>query len=261
LEWKAFLTKMKNATETVKIALVGKYIELQDSYKSIVESFVHAGATNEVKVKIKWVDAEKIDEQSINSILDEVDGILIAPGFGHRGVEGKILAAQYAREKSVPFFGICLGMQCAVIEFARNVLNLENANSTEMIANTLHPVIDLMDAQKSITDMGGTMRLGSYPCKIKKGTLVEKAYNAKLVNERHRHRYEFNNAYIKEFEAKGMVAAGINPDTELVEIIENTNHPWFVGVQFHPEYKSTVVNPHPLFVSFVKATLEKKLKK
>jgi len=261
LEWKAFLKKMKNATETVKIALVGKYIELQDSYKSIVESFVHAGATNEVKVKIKWVDAEKIDEQSINAILSEVDGIVIAPGFGHRGVEGKILAAQYAREKSVPFFGICLGMQCAVIEFARNVLKLENANSTEMIANTLHPVIDLMDAQKSITDMGGTMRLGSYPCKLKKGTLVEKAYNAKLVNERHRHRYEFNNAYIKEFEAKGMIATGINPDTQLVEIIEISNHPWFIGVQFHPEYKSTVVNPHPLFVSFVKATLEKKLKK
>jgi len=261
LQWKAFLKKMTDASEIVTIALVGKYIELQDSYKSIVESFVHAGAANDVKVKIKWVDAEKIDEQSINNILEDVDGILIAPGFGHRGVEGKILAAQYAREKAVPFFGICLGMQCAVIEFARNVLKLQNANSTEMISNTQYPVIDLMEGQKSITDMGGTMRLGSYPCKIRKGSFVEKAYNSKLVNERHRHRYEFNNAFLQEFEKHGMIASGINPDSELVEIMEITNHPWFVGVQFHPEYKSTVVNPHPLFVNFIKATLENKLKK
>jgi len=260
LEWKAFLKKMKDATDQVCIALVGKYIELQDSYKSIVESFVHAGAANDVKVKIKWVDAEKIDEHSIGDILNEVDGILIAPGFGHRGMEGKILAAHFAREKAVPFFGICLGMQCAVIEFARNILKLENANSTEMIANTQYPVIDLMNEQKTITDLGGTMRLGSYPCKIKKGSVVEKAYNAKLVNERHRHRYEFNNAYLKDFEENGMIASGINPDTQLVEIMEIPNHPWFVGVQFHPEYKSTVVNPHPLFVNFIKATLANKLK-
>jgi CTP synthase len=261
LEWKAFLKKMKDASEKVTVALVGKYIDLQDSYKSIVESFVHAGSANDVKVKIKWVDAEIIDEQSIVSILGEADGIVIAPGFGHRGMEGKILAAQFARENKVPFFGICLGMQCAVIEFARNVLKLENANSTEMIANTAHPVIDLMNEQKNITDMGGTMRLGSYPCRIKKGSLVEKAYNAKLVNERHRHRYELNNAYLKNIEENGMIASGVNPDTELVEIIEIPNHPWFVGVQFHPEYKSTVVNPHPLFVAFVKATLKNKQNK
>jgi CTP synthase len=260
-EWKAFLNKMQNAKKSVCIALVGKYIELQDSYKSIVESFVHAGAKNEAKVNVKWVDAEIIDSQSIQEILSGIDGILIAPGFGHRGIEGKILAAKYARENSIPFFGICLGMQCAVVEFARNVLNFENANSTEMIANTPYPVIDLMEGQKSIIEMGGTMRLGSYPCHLKNGSIAEKAYNTILVNERHRHRYEFNNHYLKDFESKGMVATGINPDSELVEIIEIPSHPWFVGVQFHPEYKSTVVNPHPLFVSFIKASLNYKSKK
>ncbi len=260
-DWKAFLNKMQNAKKTVGVALVGKYIELQDSYKSIVESFVHAGAKNEVKVNVKWVDAETIDNQSISAILKEIDGILIAPGFGHRGIEGKILAAQYARENKIPFFGICLGMQCAVIEFARNVLNFQHANSTEMIANTPYPVIDLMEGQKSIIEMGGTMRLGSYPCKIKSGSLAEKAYGTRSVNERHRHRYEFNNQYLKDFEANGMMATGINPDSELVEIIEIPSHPWFLGVQFHPEYKSTVVNPHPLFVSFIKASLNYKIKK
>lgn len=260
IQWKAFLSKMKNAKQKVNVALVGKYIELQDSYKSIAESFVHAGAQNETQVKIKWVDAEKIEKNGIEEILKHVDGVLIAPGFGHRGVEGKILAAQYAREKSIPFLGICLGMQCAVIEFARNVLNLENANSTEMIPNTPNPVIDLMEAQKSITDMGGTMRLGAYPCKIKKGSNVDKAYGTRSIQERHRHRYEFNSSYLNDFEANGMIATGINPDTELVEIVEIPSHPWFVGVQFHPEYKSTVVNPHPLFVSFVKAMLENKSK-
>ncbi|MFN8255756.1 MAG: CTP synthase [Bacteroidales bacterium] len=257
-EWKAFLRKMKNASKKVTVALVGKYIDLQDSYKSIVESFVHAGAANDVKVKIKWVDAEIIDSQTVNNILDEADGILVAPGFGHRGVEGKILAVQYAREKKIPFFGVCLGMQCAVIEFARNVLKLESANSTEMIPNTQHPVIDLMNEQKTITDMGGTMRLGTYPCKLKKGSSADKAYGTNLVNERHRHRYEFNNAYLKDFEKNGMIASGINPDTELVEIMEIPQHPWFIGVQFHPEYKSTVVNPHPLFVSFINATIKNK---
>jgi CTP synthase len=260
-EWKAFLNKMQNAKKSVCIALVGKYIELQDSYKSIVESFVHAGAKNEAKVNVKWVDAEIIDNLSINEILAGIDGILIAPGFGHRGIEGKILAAKYARENTIPFFGICLGMQCAVVEFARNVLNFENANSNEMIANTPYPVIDLMEGQKSIIEMGGTMRLGSYPCHLKNGSIAEKAYNTKVVNERHRHRYEFNNHYLKDFESKGMVATGINPDSELVEIIEIPSHPWFVGVQFHPEYKSTVVNPHPLFVSFIKASLNYKSKK
>ncbi len=257
-QWKDFLTKMKEAKKKVCIALVGKYIELQDSYKSITESFVHAGASNDAKVKIKWVDAEKIEKEPIENFLKDVDGVLIAPGFGHRGVEGKILAAKYARENKIPFLGICLGMQCAVIEFARNILNFENANSTEMIPNTAYPVIDLMEEQKSITDMGGTMRLGSYPCTIKKGSHVEKAYGTRNIQERHRHRYEFNSQYLDEFEKNGMIATGINPDTELVEIIEIPEHPWFVGVQFHPEYKSTVINPHPLFVNFVKAVLENK---
>ncbi|NJO89507.1 MAG: CTP synthase, partial [Chloroflexia bacterium] len=232
--------------------------ELQDSYKSIAESFVHAGAANDTKVKIKWVDAEKIEKEPIENFLKDVDGVLIAPGFGHRGVEGKILAAQYARENKIPFLGICLGMQCAVIEFARNILKFENANSTEMIPNTAYPVIDLMEEQKSITDMGGTMRLGAYPCTIKKGSHVEKAYGTRNIHERHRHRYEFNSQYLEEFEKNGMIATGINPDTELVEIVEIPEHPWFVGVQFHPEYKSTVINPHPLFVNFVKAVLENK---
>jgi CTP synthase len=260
-EWKAFLDRMQNAKKTVNVALVGKYIELQDSYKSIVESFVHAGAQNQAKVIVKWVDAETINSQTVNEILDSVNGILIAPGFGHRGIEGKILAAHYAREKFIPFFGICLGMQCAVIEFARNVLHFENANSTEMIANTPFPVIDLMEGQKSIIEMGGTMRLGSYPCNLKPGSLVEKIYKKELINERHRHRYEFNNHYLKDFEEHGMLATGVNPDSELVEIIEIPSHPWFVGVQFHPEYKSTVVNPHPLFVDFIKASLLNKSKK
>jgi CTP synthase len=259
--WKLFLKNLKNAKKHVSIALVGKYIDLQDSYKSIVESFVHAGASNEAKVDIKWVDAESINTQTVNDILQDVDGMVIAPGFGHRGIEGKILAAQFAREKLVPFFGICLGMQCAVIEFARNILHFENANSTEMIANTPFPVIDLMEGQKSIIDMGGTMRLGSYPCNLKAGSLVEKIYGVSTINERHRHRYEFNNKYMEEFESHGLIATGINPDTELVEIIEIQSHPWFIGVQFHPEYKSTVVNPHPLFVNFVKACLINKKKK
>jgi CTP synthase len=260
-KWKAFLNKMQTAKKNVSIALVGKYIDLQDSYKSIVESFVHAGATNGVKVNIKWVDAELIDAQTVDTILQEVNGILIAPGFGHRGIEGKILAAQYAREKLIPFLGICLGMQCAVIEFARNVLKFENANSTEMIANTPYPVIDLMEGQKSIIDMGGTMRLGAYPCNLVPGSQVEKIYGVQSINERHRHRYEFNNQYLDEFKENGLIASGINPDTELVEIIEIPSHPWFIGVQFHPEYKSTVVNPHPLFVDFIKASLTHKFKK
>ena len=260
-DWKAFLDKMQNAKKKVCIALVGKYIDLQDSYKSIVESFIHAGAYNEAKVSVKWVDAEAINEQTINDILGKANGILIAPGFGHRGIEGKILAAKFARENSVPFFGICLGMQCAVIEFARNILHFENANSTEMIANTPYPVIDLMEEQKSIIQMGGTMRLGSYPCSLKPDSKVEKIYRVQIVNERHRHRYEFNNKYLDDFESNGLIATGINPDSELVEIIEIPSHPWFVGVQFHPEYKSTVVNPHPLFVDFIKASLLNKSKK
>ncbi len=252
-QWKDFLVKMKSANNTVPIALVGKYIDLQDSYKSILESFIHAGASNQVKVDVKWIDAELINESTVNEIFKDVKGILIAPGFGYRGVEGKIIAAQFARENNVPFLGICLGMQCAVIEFARNVLQMKDANSTEMKSNTAFPVIDLMEEQKSITNMGGTMRLGSYACVLTENSKVAKAYNKELVHERHRHRYEFNNKYIKDFEEAGMSIVGVNSDTDLVEIVEIDNHKWFVGVQFHPEYKSTVVNPHPLFVDFVKA--------
>ena len=253
--WKIFLEKRESAQKVIDIALIGKYIELHDAYKSIVESFEHAGATNEVKVKIKWVDAEKVTKKTIENLLNDVKGIVVAPGFGLRGVEGKILAAKYARENKIPFFGICLGMQCAVIEFARNVLNLKEAHSTEMIPSTPYPVIDLMEEQKSITNMGGTMRLGAYPCKLKDSSISFNAYGTDIVNERHRHRYEYNNAYLEQFEESGMLATGINPDTNLVEIMEIKNHPWFVGVQFHPEYKSTVLNPHPLFVDFVKATI------
>lgn len=250
-QWKSFLQKRENANVPVEIALVGKYIELHDAYKSIVEAFQHAGSANEVKVKIKWVVAEKVSQETTDELLKDANGILVAPGFGLRGVEGKIQAVKYARENNIPFLGICLGMQCAVIEFARNVLNLQDAHSTEMLPTTPHPVIDIMEEQKSITNMGGTMRLGSYPCEINKNSNVFKAYKKDLIDERHRHRYEFNNAYQEEFEKAGMRATGTNPDSNLVEIIEIENHPWFVGVQFHPEYKSTVLNPHPLFVSFV----------
>ena len=257
-QWKKFLEKRQNAKIIVDIALVGKYIELHDAYKSIVESFEHAGAANEVKVKIKWIDAEKINEKTVDDLFKDVKGILVAPGFGLRGVEGKIMAVKYARENRVPFFGICLGMQCAVIEFARNVLDFKEAHSTEMIPSTPDPIIDLMEEQKSITNMGGTMRLGSYPCKLKKSSISTRAYGKNKVSERHRHRYEYNNDYLEQFEKLGMVATGINPDTSLVEIMELIDHPWFVGVQFHPEYKSTVLNPHPLFVDFVKATIKDK---
>ena len=254
-QWKLFLAKRKKAKTLVNIALVGKYIELHDAYKSIVESFEHAGAANEVKVKIKWIDAEKIKAKTEKELFADVNGILVAPGFGLRGVEGKIQAVKYARENKIPFFGICLGMQCAVIEFARNVLNLKDAHSTEMIPTTAAPVIDLMEEQKSITNMGGTMRLGSFPCKLIDSSNAYKAYDNELINERHRHRYEYNNAYLEQFEKNGMYASGINPDSDLVEIVEIKEHPWFVGVQFHPEYRSTVLNPHPLFVDFIKAAV------
>ena len=260
-QWKTFLDKRKKAKEFVEIALVGKYIELHDAYKSIIESFEHAGAANELKVKIKWVVAEKLNEKTVEAHLKNVDGILVAPGFGLRGVEGKIQAVQFARENKIPFLGICLGMQCAVIEFARNVLNMKEAHSTEMIPTTPYPVIDIMEEQKSITHMGGTMRLGSYPCKIQKNSKVAAAYEKDMIKERHRHRYEFNNAYLEQYENAGMKATGINPDSNLVEIVEIEKHPWFVGVQFHPEYKSTVLNPHPLFVSFVQATYKYKQSK
>ena len=253
-EWSAFVDKVKNPQREVKIALVGKYTELPDAYKSIAEAFVHGGATNHAKVRLQYVNSESITKETIEEALGDMRGILVAPGFGHRGIEGKILAVEYARTKKVPFFGICLGMQCSVIEFARNVLGYAGANSTEM-ETTPYPVIDLMEEQKNVTEKGGTMRLGAYPCKLDKKSKTYQAYGTENISERHRHRYEFNNKYINEFQAGGMKTVGINPATGLVEVVEIEDHPWFVGVQFHPEYKSTVLNPHPLFVDFVKAAL------
>jgi len=257
-KWKEFLGKLKNPTDDVTIGLVGKYVELPDAYKSIAEAFIHAGAENECKVNVRWVHAEDLDGDNVHRELKDLHGILVAPGFGERGIEGKIYAVQYARENNIPFFGICLGLQCAIIEFARNVLKKKKANSTEMAPKTSYPVIDLMEDQKAITKMGGTMRLGSYACDVKKGTKAHGVYGATKINERHRHRYEFNNAYLEEFENAGMIASGINPDTKLVEIMELKNHPWFIGTQYHPELKSTVKNPHPLFVKFIKVALEQK---
>jgi len=254
-EWEAFIYRLKNPEHEVNIGLIGKYVELKDSYKSIIESFVHAGATIRTKVRLKMIHAEKLNGTGIEESLGGLNGILVAPGFGKRGFEGKIKAIRYAREKKVPFLGICLGMQCAVVEFARNVLGMDEANSTEMNPATPFPVIDLMKEQKSICTKGGTMRLGAYPCKLRPGSMVQKIYNTDMVSERHRHRFEFNNKYLDEFENAGMIASGINPKENLVEIIELQEHPWFVGIQFHPEYKSTVARPHPLFVSFVKASL------
>lgn len=256
--WKDFLGKLKNPTQEVTIGLIGKYVSLPDSYKSIIESFTHAGASVECKVNLRLISSEEIHSDNYESKLEELDGILVAPGFGERGFEGKIETVRYARERNIPFFGICLGMQVAVIEFARNVLGLENANSTEMDAETPHPVIALMEDQKKIDQMGGTMRLGSYACDLKKGSKAALAYGRTKIKERHRHRYEFNNAYLDQIQGKGMIATGKNPDTGLVEIMELKNHPWFVGVQFHPEYKSTVLNPQPLFVRFIQAAIDNK---
>ena len=255
-QWKNFLSKLKYPTSEVRIGLVGKYIELKDAYKSINESFIHAGVANESKVSIEWIHSEKIDMANAASKFNGVHGILVAPGFGDRGIEGKITAIQYARENNIPFLGICLGMQCAVIEFARNVLGHKTAHSTEMEPATKFPVIDIMKEQKNITLKGGTMRLGEYPCVLQKGSKALSVYGKQKIFERHRHRYEFNNKYLKDFEEAGMLASGINPDNNLVEVVELKNHPWFVGVQFHPEYKSTVENPHPLFVRFVRAALD-----
>jgi CTP synthase len=251
--WKRFLKKLKNPKHCVRIALVGKYVELADSYKSINEAFIHAGAVNECAVDVKYIHSEDVDESNFVACLSDVNGILVAPGFGDRGIEGKILAAKYARENNIPYLGICLGLQCAVVEFARNVLGFEKAHSTEMQLKTPYPVIDLMEEQKGIIEKGGTMRLGSYPCVVKKGTKVYAAYKREFIEERHRHRYEFNDKYLTDFENAGMKAVGINPDTNLVEIMELANHKWFIGVQFHPEYRSTVIDPHPLFVDFIKA--------
>ncbi len=258
-QWMEFLKRLKNPESEVQIGLIGKYVELQDSYKSIQESIIHAGAANKVSVNVISIHSEHISSNNIEAKMKGLDGILVAPGFGERGIEGKVKAVQYAREHGIPFLGICLGMQMAVIEFARHVLGYEDANSTEMNENTTHPVIDLMEGQKTIVNKGGTMRLGAWDCELTEGTLVSEVYGgASTISERHRHRYEFNNDYKEEFEAAGLIASGINADTGLVEIVEIPSHPWFIGVQYHPEYKSTVASPHPLFVGFVQAVLQHK---
>jgi len=254
--WKGFLGRYKNPVEEVRVGLIGKYVELKDAYKSIAESFIHAGAANECKVVIEWIHSESLTPENIAEKFDGLDGVLVAPGFGERGIEGKIAAVRYVRENNIPFFGICLGMQMACIEFARNVIGMPEAHSTEMSPDTQFPVIALMEEQKNVTDKGGTMRLGAYACKVKDKTLARKIYGKANISERHRHRWEFNNKYLKNYEAAGMVISGINPDTGLVEIVELPSHPYFIGVQFHPELKSTVMNPHPLFVNFVKAAIE-----
>ncbi len=256
VNWKDFLYKLKYPKTEVTIGLIGKYIELKDSYKSIVESFIHAGAANECKVNIKWIHSENISQESAAKYIEGLDGVLVAPGFGERGFEGKLEAIRYARENKIPFFGVCLGMQAAVIEFGRNVLNWSDANSSEMNPKTKHPVIALMEEQKNVENMGGTMRLGACDCELTEDSHAFSAYRRKVISERHRHRYEFNSKYLKDFEKNGMIATGKNPETDLVEIIEIPDHPWFMGVQFHPEYKSTVANPHPLFVKFVEAVVK-----
>ena len=251
--WNNFLKRHKNPKSTVTIGLIGKYVELQDSYKSILESFVHAGAANEVEVKVVPIHSSHLEEKDMQEKIANLDGVLVAPGFGERGIEGKINAVKYVREHQIPFFGICLGMQMAVIEYARNVLQLPAANSVEMDADTPHPVISLMDDQHNIIQKGGTMRLGAWTCAIERDTLLHKVYQKTRIEERHRHRYEFNDAYYEQYQTNGMIASGVNPETKLVEAIELPAHPWFVGVQYHPEYSSTVANPHPLFVGFVNA--------
>ncbi|RZJ69175.1 MAG: CTP synthase, partial [Flavobacterium sp.] len=259
--WKDFLGRLKNPTAEVKIGLVGKYVELPDAYKSITESFIHAGAKNECKVRVEYIPSESIYPDNVKEKLGHLQGVLVAPGFGSRGIEGKIEAIKFVRENQIPFFGICLGMQCAVIEYGRNVLGLKNANTTEIDENAEHQVINMMEEQKNVTAKGGTMRLGAYPCDIKKGTKAYSAYGKQHITERHRHRYEFNNKYLQQYEEAGMIASGMNPETNLVEIVELKNHPFFVGGQFHPELKSTVANPHPLFVKFVAAAMEHAKKK
>ncbi len=254
-DWNNFLNKLKNPRRTIEIGLIGKYVELHDAYKSIVESFIHAGAVNECKVNLHWIHSADLTSENLVETLKGLHGILVAPGFGNRGITGKIEAVRYARENKIPFFGICLGMQIAVIEFAMNVLGMQDADSTEMNEVTKYPVIDLMEEQKGVTNMGGTMRLGNYGCEVKKGTKFFDAYQRELIYERHRHRYEFNDRYLNSFIRKGFNPVGVNPDTRLVEAMELDDHPWFVGVQFHPEYRSTVLNPSPLFVAFVKACL------
>ena len=253
--WNTFLEKHKNPVHEINIGLIGKYVELQDSYKSILEAFIHAGAANEVKVNVISIHSEHIDLSNTKELLSNLDGVLVAPGFGERGIEGKIEAIRYVREHKIPFFGICLGMQMAVIEFSRNVVGLKGANSSEMDADCPYHVIDLMEDQKQVENKGGTMRLGAWDCILLEGSAAHSVYKKKTISERHRHRYEFNENYKTQIESNGMIATGVNPDTGLVEIVEIEDHPWFVGVQYHPEYKSTVANPHPLFKAFIKAAL------
>jgi CTP synthase len=256
--WNDFLTKFKNPKHTVKIGLVGKYVELQDSYKSILESLIHAGALNETEIEVVSIHSEELNEQDVAEKLAPLHGLIVAPGFGERGIEGKIVAVSYARANKIPFFGICLGMQMAVIEYARNNAGMKEANSIEMDPECKTPVIDLMESQKSIVNKGGTMRLGAWDCSLSEGSFAEEAYGTKNISERHRHRYEFNNDFADQIFDEHFVVTGTNPETGLVEIVEYKDHPWFVGVQFHPEYKSTVSQPHPLFLAFVKASLIKK---
>ena len=258
--WNTFLRRLKNPKHTVNIGLVGKYVEMQDCYKSILEAFIHAGAANETKVNVVSIHSEHIDANNISEKFSGLDAILVAPGFGERGIEGKIAAVQYARENKMPFFGICLGMQMAIIEYSRNVLGYTDANSTEMNEHTSHPVVNLMEEQKTVTDKGGTMRLGAWKCDIKKDSLAYKIYGKETISERHRHRYEYNSNYVTQLQNAGLIASGVNPDTGLVEIVEIENHPFFIGVQYHPEYKSTVANPHPIFVNFVAAAVLAKKK-
>ena len=255
--WKIFLNKLKSPKNIIKIGLIGKYLEIQDSYKSILESLIHSGTYYDTKVEVEMINSEFLNYKNVDSKLNNLSGVIVAPGFGERGIEGKITAVNYVRKNDIPFFGICFGMQMAVIEHSRNVLGLSTANSTEIDRDTKYPVISIMDNQKKIINKGGTMRLGSWRCDLKKGSLAYSAYRKNQIFERHRHRYEYNNDYMKKLEDSGLVATGINPDTKLVEIIENINNKWFIGVQYHPEFKSTVLNPHPLFKSFMKASLER----
>ncbi len=260
VKWEEFLFKLKNPKTEVNIGLIGKYVELKDAYKSIIESFIHAGASLQCKVNLKMIHSESINNETAHEILSDLNGILVAPGFGERGIEGKITAIKYARENKIPFLGICLGMQCAVVEFGRNVLGYIDAHSTEMNPQTNYPVIDIMENQKTVCAKGGTMRLGAYPCKLIEGSKAFEIYKKADISERHRHRYEFNNKYLEAYEEAGMMAVGINPKDNLVEIVELKDHPWFIGVQFHPEYSSTVASPHPLFIGFVDAALKNSIK-
>jgi len=254
-KWTAFVEKLENATQEVRIGIVGKYVQLPDAYKSIIESLIHASAYNCRKLKLELILSDKISDENVARKLAKLDGIVVAPGFGQRGMDGKFAALQFARENNIPCLGICMGMQTMSIEFARNVLGLKEANSTEIDPSTPHNIVDIMEEQKDILDLGGSMRLGAFKCKLKRGTKAYKIYGKENISERHRHRYEFNNAYKEQFEAAGMICSGINQESNLVEIIELTSHKWYIGVQFHPEYSSTVVNPHPLFISFVKAAI------